>query len=105
MLAEVIFWKFPGTPGIAIEDNIIIRWPSGTARPTQANIDAWTAEYALLKGERDARRQKFNTFLKKVEAVPDRDAFYMSMFEALIDAQYGNSTKLDRIKGFLDSTQ
>ena len=42
-IAKVIGWKFNHQPGMRTRDDVITEFPGGI--PTQAEQDAWTAEY------------------------------------------------------------
>ena len=50
-IGTVIGWKFNHQPGMVTRDGVITEFPGGI--PSQAEQDAWTAEYDALQPTRD----------------------------------------------------
>ena len=58
-IADVIGWKFDHQPGMVTRDGVITEFPGGI--PSQADQDAWTAEYDALQPTRDWEAQMAET--------------------------------------------
>jgi hypothetical protein len=68
-IAEVIGWKFNSQPGMETRDGVITEFPGGI--PSQADQDAWTAEYEIYKAAMDeiTRLESFISERRKREAL------------------------------------
>ena len=55
-ISTVIGWKFNHQAGMCTKDGIITEFPGGI--PSQADQDAWTAEYEAYCASVDYQRQR-----------------------------------------------
>ena len=70
-IAEVIAWKFNGAPGMSTDGFKITGWPISLGRrPTEAELIAFTAEYALvvsdLRATQDLQEKKIRAIIRWV---------------------------------------
>ena len=59
-ISTVIGWKFNHQAGMCTKDGIITEFPGGI--PSQADQDAWTAEYEAYCASVDYQRQRAVTY-------------------------------------------
>lgn len=96
-LAEVLAWKYDTAPGIRTRENakgnmVIFDWPKVLgAKPTLAQIAAWTEEYDALPPAPDPNDE----LAASLQSLKDTDA----TVDQLIDALLGNVGRKGRIAG------
>lgn len=87
-LGDVLFWKFPGA-AITVRydpDPVIVDFSPG-AKPTQAEIDQWTAEYDAWKAAEDARVAAIKNDARVVDMIDRLKNASIAQIEQFVDNQ------------------
>ena len=103
----ILGWKFNDAPGITTVDGVIRDWPEALGeKPTEAQIDAWGAEYdAMIAAAEAAEQARIDKKLADIAAaLPTRDVYRLEL-TALIDAAQAAANFADLRKVVIDLCQ
>lgn len=94
-----IYWKKGSTPGISIVGDEIREWPDTLGpRPTEAEIQEWTAEYLVWKADQD--QAAIALAEEKAAAIADNLPSWQAISDAIDAATTIAALKVIVKKGF-----
>ncbi len=98
---DILAWKFNDTPGVTTVNGHVRDWPESLGPlPTEAQIDAWGAEYdAAMAAIAAAEQAKIDKKLADILATLPTWDIYKADLNALIDAAQAANTlnKLQKV--------
>ena len=98
-LIEAIVHHNPDVSGITVIDNVLHDWPTTVGpRPTQSQLDTWVRDYNLYKRSVAHRATREAALFSSISTEGDKALSYYDTVIALLNAHYGDSTGLDRIR-------